>query len=135
MISDGQLDGPEWRAGTYPSIGQKMLDGTIYAGISPDTGQTLCTTPRDERLIYTFKEALERASNLEMRVPSERELALLFQNRAFIGGFREDNGGNPSGYYWSREEDDSLGAWAQCIHDGSQRIALKDENLSLRLVR
>jgi hypothetical protein len=135
MISDGGLlDGPEWRV-TYPSIGQKMLDGTIYAGISPDTGKSMYTTPRDERLTHTFNEALERAASLNMRVPSKNELAVLFQNLVAIGGFKGGNGWNPAGDYWSCSEGGSLGAWAQCIHDGSDRIALKDENLSLRLVR
>lgn len=136
MISDGGLlDGPEWRQGVYPSINQKMRDGTICAGRSPDTGEPMYTTLRDERLTCTFNEALERATNLKMRIPSERELAALLQNSASIGGFSGGNGWNPSGCYWSRQEDDSLHAQAQCIYDGSRRSALKDENLSLRLVR
>jgi hypothetical protein len=35
-------------------VGDKMPDGTIYVGISPDTGNAMYTTPADAPLTYTL---------------------------------------------------------------------------------
>jgi hypothetical protein len=51
--------------------GDKVADGTIYAGISPDTGKAMYTTSDDSeswtilggrRVTYTFNEAAEYAN-------------------------------------------------------------------------
>src|SRR5690349_10563178 len=39
-----------------PKPGDRMADGTVYAGISPDTHQPMYTTPEDAPLTYTFNE-------------------------------------------------------------------------------
>jgi hypothetical protein len=46
---------------TEPKIGDKMPDGTIYAGTSPDTGDPMYTAPADAPLRMTFDEAAEYA--------------------------------------------------------------------------
>lgn len=94
--------------------GGKMPDDTVYAGISPETGTAMYTTPEDaptlHRPLYTLKNAMEYASKLDAyghndwRVPTRSELRVLFKNRAAIGGFhrREDSGQYyPSWCYWS----------------------------------
>src|SRR5947209_3721578 len=48
--------------------GERMPDGTIYAGISPDSQKPMYTTPEDAPLTYTFNEARNtpRSSTLEV---------------------------------------------------------------------
>jgi hypothetical protein len=72
-------------------IGDLMLDGTIYAGVSPETGKAMFTTPADAPATSTFNQAQEYAAELDAhghrdwRVPTKGELAVLFSNR---GGHR-----------------------------------------------
>src|SRR5713101_9753590 len=42
---------------TEPRIGDRMVDGTVYAGISPDTNKPMYTTPNDAPLTHTFNQA------------------------------------------------------------------------------
>jgi hypothetical protein len=42
-----------------------MKDGTVYAGISPDTGQPMYATPADTPLTMTFSEAVGYADALD----------------------------------------------------------------------
>src|SRR5579862_2002676 len=89
-----------------PKIGQKMPDGTVYAGISPDTGNPMYTTPEDPSLAMTFNEAADYAARLnahghrDWRLPTKAELNVLFNNRAAIGGFRWAEA-NAYNQYWS----------------------------------
>jgi hypothetical protein len=41
------------------AAGVRMPDGTVYAGLSPDTKQRLYTTPADAPGVYTWSEAIE----------------------------------------------------------------------------
>src|SRR5262245_927314 len=80
-----------------PTIGQKMPDGTIYAGTSPLTGKAMYTMPADaSSLTCAFNEAQQCVRDLnsknahshkDWRLPSKEELNVLFNNRAAIGGF------------------------------------------------
>src|ERR1700679_2654957 len=47
-----------------PAAGGRMADGTVYAGISPDTGKSLYTTPADAPGVYTWSQALEYCRSL-----------------------------------------------------------------------
>jgi hypothetical protein len=93
-----------------PQVGDPMPDGTIYAGISPNTGTAMYTTPGDEPLTMEWNEAVRYADELDShrradwRLPTVAELAELFNNRAAIGGFKE-SGSNSSDWYWSSTED------------------------------
>jgi len=40
-----------------PKVGDKMPDGTVLAGISPDTNKPMYATPADASLTMTFNEA------------------------------------------------------------------------------
>lgn len=46
------------------AAGGRMPDGTVYAGISPDTGKSLYTTATDAPGVYTWSQAIEYCSNL-----------------------------------------------------------------------
>src|SRR5947209_3092432 len=86
--------------------GDCMPDGTIYAGISPDTHKPMYATPADAALTMEWTQAMKYAEELDAhghrdwRVPTKGELNLLFNNRAAIGGF-DESGSYPAGWYWS----------------------------------
>lgn len=73
------------------SIGDKMPDGTVYAGISPETGKAMYATPADAPLTMKFNAAKDYAQGLnaqkahgheDWHVPTKNELNVLFNNRA-----------------------------------------------------
>ena len=123
-----------------PKVGDKMPDGTVLAGISPDTNKPMYATPADASLTMTFNEAQEYAAKLDAhghkdwRVPSKAELNVLFNNRAAIGGF-DISGSDPAGWYWSASPFSIWGAWCQRFSDGAQGSGDKGHHLSVRPVR
>lgn len=121
-------------------VGAAMLDGSIYAGISPDTGKPIYATPKDAPLTCAFKEAGKYAANLDThgrrdwRVPTRAELKVLFHNRAAIGGF-DTSGSNTAGWYWSSSRI-NYNAWTRCFSDGYQDDGSYEDHISaLRCVR
>ena len=123
-----------------PQIGDKMPDGTVYAGLSPDTNKPMYTTPADAPLTYNFNQAQKYAAKLDAhghqdwRVPTKVELNVLYQNRAAIGGFKE-SGSEPVGWYWSSSQVNNFVAWDQRFSDGTQYNGGKVNDSSLRCVR
>jgi len=95
-----------------PKPGDRMADGTVFAGVSPDTNTPMYLTPADATLTYTFNQAQKYAAKLDAhghqdwRMPSKSELNVLFNNRAAIGGF-DVSGSDPAGWYWSSSQADS----------------------------
>jgi hypothetical protein len=123
-----------------PKVNGKMLDGTVLAGISPDTHKPMYTMPADASLTTTFNEAREYAATLDAhghqdwRLPTKAELNVLFNNRAAIGGFNV-TGSNPAGWYWSASPNFEWLAWCQRLSDGAQYLNFKDTHLCVRPVR
>ncbi len=121
--------------------GSRMPDGSIYAGISPDSGQPLYTTPEDAPILpwdraLRYCQKLSADSHHDWHVPSLGELAVLFNNRADIGGFNQTGLiGNAPGYYWSSLEVTSATAWGQRFSDGYHEDYSKQRNSLLRCVR
>jgi len=121
-----------------PKIGDQMPDGTIYAGISPDTNKPMYATPADASL--PFSQAKEYAAKLDAhghqdwRVPTKTELNVLFNNRAAIGGFNL-TGLPPAGWYWSASPKVRWYVWAQRFRDGRQDGINKVEHAAVRCVR
>ena len=117
-----------------------MPDGTIYAGVSPDTGKAIYTTPSDVPIALTFNQAaqygvrLDAHGHKDWRVPTKAELDVLFNNRAAIGGF-DVSGSQPAGLYWSSSCYDDRLKWYQRLSDGGQGIDGKQNALSVRCVR
>jgi hypothetical protein len=117
-----------------------MPDGTVFAGISPDTNKPMYATPADASLTMKFNEAQEYATKLDAhghrdwRVPTKSELNVLFNNRAAIGGF-DVSGSGPAGWYWSATPNYVWLAWCQRFSDGRQSDHGKDLLSSVRLVR
>jgi hypothetical protein len=126
-----------------PRIGYRMSDGTIYAGMSPDTGKRMYAMPADASLTMTFDEAQEYAKTTnsrkacgydDWRVPTKNELNVLFNNRAAVGGF-DVSGSNPDGWYWSAMPVYKRYAYGQRFSDGDQIANYKVNHSSVRLVR
>jgi hypothetical protein len=129
-----------------PRIGDRLPDGTIYAGISPDTNKPMHTTPADASLKMTFNAAQKYAKRLgtlfhktgafshkDWRVPTKAELNVLFNNRAAVGGF-DVSGSLAAGLYWSSSHADHGTVWSQRFSDGFQ-VGIDGPRLSVRLVR
>jgi hypothetical protein len=127
---------------TVVDAGHRMEDGTIYAGISPDTGKPVYTAPTDASRRMTFNEAADYAKKLngnkylghdDWRVPTQVELNVLFNNRAAIGAF-DQSGSYPSGCYWSSTPAHQ-GAWNVRFSEGQQGNFRQADYSSVRLVR
>jgi hypothetical protein len=50
--------------------GDRMPDGTIYAGVSPETGKAMYTTPVDVLQLMQWKQAINYAHKLDAHVGS-----------------------------------------------------------------
>jgi hypothetical protein len=124
-----------------PHIGDRMPDGTVYAGISPDTNKPMFTTPADAPLRMGWKKAMRYAANRDAyghndwRVPTISELNMIFNNRAVIGGFNL-TGSSSAGWYWSSTKFGRWGAWDQRFSNGEQIAdVLRPIPASVRCVR
>lgn len=132
-----------------PKIGDKMPDGTVFAGISPYMNQPMYAMPVDAPLTMKFNQAKEYAANLDAhghrdwRMPTLAELNVLFNNRASIGGF-DVTGSYPAGWYWSASPDNSCEAWGQrfsCeawgqrFSNGAQGARNEENHSAVRCVR
>jgi hypothetical protein len=133
-----EIDGAGER-GHAPNIGDRMQDGTVYAGISPDTGKAMYTTPEDAITLMAWKEAVRYAARFDghgtsqgsFRLPTLDELHVIFENHARIGGF---NSAMP--WYWSATEYRAPScAWAARISGGGAFWQTKDHRSAIRLVR
>lgn len=125
-----------------PEAGGRMSDGTVYAGISPESNQALYTTPEDAAVPLSWSKAARYCKSLsafghrDWRVPTLGELAVLYNNRADIGGFNETGFiQNAPGYYWSSQQVGDGFAWGQRFNDGYHDDFSKDRNSLLRCVR
>lgn len=103
--------------GQTPTPGMMMTDGTIYAGVSPDTGQPLCAMPFDMGDPHSWGDAKALATRqtfankMDWRLPTKAELAVLYENRSVIDGFKE-------GFYWAATESNCASAWCQSFSNG-----------------
>ena len=128
------------QGGIRDSLGQRMPEGTVYAGVSPEAGTPMSTTQADAPGLYTYKNgadycsALEAGGHQDWRVPTKGEIDVLFENRDAIGGFNI-SGSYPAVWYWSSSPFDYDSAWDQRFSDGDQGIDLKRDGSSLRCVR
>lgn len=113
-----------------------MSDGTVYAGVSPDTGLGFYAAVEDAPEKLDWHEAQEYARESkaygqnDWRLPTAGELNVMFNNRAAIGNFNAD-----SGFYWSSSEVSSNFARSQRFSDGNQNTLNKDIGISVRCVR
>lgn len=132
------------KANVAPLVGDRVSDGTIYVGISPDTGMAMYTTPGDAPRTMKWGKAMDYAGSLDAhghkdwRLPTRAELAALCERRdkgALTGTFNETGG--LSGWYWSATEVPNfpVGAWMERFSDGHRNWSWKDGVASVRPVR
>jgi hypothetical protein len=128
-------------------FGEKMPDGTIYAGVSPDTGRDMFLTGKDSFLRKSWWKAAEYAESLDAhghqdwRLPSENELKSIFNNAAAIGNLNM-SGRFPAGFYWAADKHDGYGTppdrvsprTNQSMH-GYHGSSIFDDYSSVRCVR
>jgi Protein of unknown function (DUF1566) len=124
-------------------VGDKMNDGTVFAGNSPDSNKPLYAMPADAPFHLAFNEAKNYASEMnsvrayghdDWYLPTKNELNVLFNKRAAIGGF-DIRGSNPAGCYRSSTQYDANRTWGQRFSDGTQGLATDDVLSPVRFVR
>jgi hypothetical protein len=132
---------------TEPKPGDTMPDGTVYAGISPDSGQAMYVTPADAPRWMTFTKAAQYAAGLDAHghkdwhLPTEAELLEICKNRnegALKGTFNESAGSGITHWYWSCTEDREYpsGVYFVDFTDGGDGWCHKDgRSLSSRPLR
>lgn len=120
-------------------VGDVMPDGTIYAGISPETNQPMYAAAKDAPIAMAFNEAVEYARELQVggkkdfRLPTREELKVLFSNRE--KGALKDSFNKNGGLYWSRT---AYGGeiYAQYFRDAGASYAFKkDTEANVRCIR
>lgn len=139
------------------TVGQKMADGSIYAGVSETTNTNMFAAPEDSGVMnwnnmvkYTenitdlcgrkgskqsteakLREAMKNGTeDGGWRAPTSDELNQLYQNKKEIGGFKMEDP-----WYWSSSEYSNLIAYGQVFNDGSRYYYGKDFRSSVRCVR
>src|SRR5436309_1585218 len=53
------------KSNAAPQVGDKMPDGSVYAGTSPDTNKPMYATQADAPLTMKWKQAMEYAAKLD----------------------------------------------------------------------
>ncbi len=133
-----------------PKTGERMPDGTIYAGISPTTHRLMFAAPSGI-LTKDFNAAAEYADNLQVGdkhdflIPDKEELQVLFDNRhagKLENTFNVNGTGGLSWYRSSSPIDISYGewshaneAWSQRFSDGIKSAYRKETPSTLRCIR
>jgi hypothetical protein len=128
--------------------GARLTDGTVLAGMSPDTKTPMYTTPADAPGLYRWQEAQAYCETLnahghnDWRTPSRDELKVLYNNRVTIRDFKTDSGTGPhaealADWYWSSTSypEQAGYAWDQSFHRKNRAWVRKDIESSLRCVR
>lgn len=118
--------------------GDEMQDGSIYVGLSPDTGRPLYTTKVDQGK-YSWVDAeyavkdLREGNHDDWRLPSIRELELLYKKRDM--GALENSFDDEGEYYWSSDEDLNFLSKVKRFNDGTRGHSFKKMDRMLRCVR
>ncbi len=98
-------------------VGSRMKDGTIFAGISPDTGKQMFLKPATSNMSVAFYRAQEDArqsahGHKDWHVPTKGEMETLLKNKE-KGALKAIFNARPSGSYWTSTPAGSAGLWVQ----------------------
>lgn len=133
-------------AAAEPKIGDAMPDGSIFAGISPDTGRKMFVAPEDS-LCSSFNNVARKVAQMnaqpylghaDWRIPSKAELQVLYDNRnvGALAGTFDDSGSFTRGWYYSSTQATGASAfWQQRFNDGAQNYFHESASASLRCLR
>ncbi len=133
-------------------VGDIMQDGSIYAGMLPETHERIFIAAKDTPCTMSFNEAAKYAEDLDVhghkdwRMPTLDELNLVYQNIE-KGALRETfnrtvegsaAGGYP-GWYWTSTPLEDIPMWVKtvCFSDGHAHHEHQEDGgpLSARPVR
>lgn len=121
-------------------IGDKVEDGSIFAGISPDTKTLLLVAAEDAPSLMSFDAAARHAKTFEAHgqkgwcLPTPEELSQIFRSKkggSLMGAF------NLSSLYWTNKASPYSASYAYCadLSDGEEGYKKKDDKLPVRFVR
>lgn len=142
LVMLAQERGPPW-------IGDRVEDGTIFVGISPDSNKPFYAAAADAPLVMTWKQtakyaaASEEGGHHDWRVPSKTELEVLYRHRE-AGSLKDsfnNSGSDFAGWYWSSTEypggDSDPAALMKDFSHGFKEWACTTKGMcaSVRLVR
>jgi len=110
-------------------------DGSLLAGVSPETGKALYVMPHDLPGTYSWDQAKKAAKDIafggrtDWRLPTKGELEQLYRVRDILGPFNWD-------FYWSSTENTPDFAWYQSFRNGFQSyVNAPYVDLAVRCVR
>jgi hypothetical protein len=130
---------PEPKENEPPNIGDNMPDGTVYAGISPETNRQMYTIPASSSVTRAFNDARKYVNDLnahqhqDWRMPTKAELQVLFNSRSAIGGFNQTH--TTGNHYWSSSEFNPWNAWYTDFLSGISGYDNKNRAMSVRPIR
>jgi hypothetical protein len=125
---------------SHLAVGEAMPDGTVYAGMSPDTDRPLFAAAMDAPRLMTWDDAMAYAAQVllhgrrDWRLPGKKELALLCRSAAVMDGFNK-SGIAAEGWYWSATPHRYGMAWSRRFSDGFNDSDSTLSLMSVRLVR
>jgi hypothetical protein len=124
-----------------PRVGERMPDGTVCAGISPDTHKPLYTSVADAPLKMSWTGAAKYAAafdghgHKDWRVPTRGELNLLFANRTSFREGLEPGESFFDALYWSSTANRVNPNYAASQNVNCKIWISKEDKAAVRLVR
>ena len=120
-------------------LGDILPDGSIVFHVDASGKHGLAAQSTDERspdAWYHWDEAklLSEAHGQDWHLPTQDELALLFEQRKIVGGFASVNYWSSTEFDWSSEFAKKF-AWSQYFYNGSQNLKYKLDKLRVRAIR
>lgn len=112
------------------NLGDILADGGIifHLDASRKHGLAAQSTNVNKRVTWVDAMHLAEAHGLGYHLPTKKELNLLYQKKAIVGGFSNT-------HYWSSTEYDSNFAWYQHFFNGNQNYNTKYDTLRMRAIR
>jgi hypothetical protein len=112
IMVDGVEYAPIEKKETKFKLGQEYLGGIIFhVDESGEHGLVAAKIDYFERI--DWNDAMKTFPIGDWRLPTKKELNLLYEQREIVGGFA-------TGRYWSSSEYDNSYAWIQNFSSGSQ---------------
>lgn len=130
-MSQGTLENGGWRP---MEPGNRMADGSVYAGVSPEKGRPMYLTRFDQPLRMTFNDAVACAASLDAHghkdwcIATKDEMLVIGKNREAIGDFNTVETDAYSLYYWSSTPLDTFSVFA---HDMTRNSTYASNSKSM----
>ena len=118
--------------------GDLAPDGSVYIGLSPETGSPIYTTLMDQGAyswadVEYIADDLVEAGHSDWRLPTFAELELIYKKKDM--GLLKDSFDSSGTYYWSSDEDLNFLTKVKRFNDGGRGHSFKKVERALRCVR